>query len=305
MRCPRSNSTWTVPTGNVMGVDTGRFWIEDGLAAGDTRQVRFQSYDDLGQSNPSAYSPAIVGTTIGGDVPAIDEQPKSVTVFGGTPATFSVQAHSQRGEALSYQWFYLDTSNNAYAEWKPIVGETGPDYVIDAAKTQWTGTLFCVDVMDRTVNASGVVPTVRSQPARLGVELTSAIADPDAAAATLRMVPTITLELTPTDGSTIVQHRDEFFVPYGCTFDMTFTVKDAVGRSMPRQNHPLQVHLRERQPQCRERARTSPSQTDCIRFKATIPPPIQAQATGPLLLREATARGCSKSRLAFRWTAPR
>ena len=63
-------------------------------------------------------------------------------LYTSTPATFSVQAHSQRGEALSYQWFYLDTSNNAYAEWKPIVGETGPDYVIDAAKTQWTGTLF-------------------------------------------------------------------------------------------------------------------------------------------------------------------
>ncbi|MSA94378.1 hypothetical protein GKG38_04745 [Gordonibacter urolithinfaciens] len=226
---PTSTNEWTVPAGNVMGVDTGRFWIEDGLAAGDTRQVRFQSYDDLGQSNPSAYSPAIVGTTIGGDVPAIDEQPKSVTVFGGTPATFSVQAHSQRGEALSYQWFYLDTSNNAYAEWKPVVGETGPDYAIDAADTLWNRTLFCVDVMDRTVNASGVVPTVRSQPARLGVELTSAIADPDAAAATLRMVPTVTLELTPTDDNTIVQHRDEFFVPYGCTFDMTFTVKDAAG----------------------------------------------------------------------------
>lgn len=226
---PTSTNEWTVPAGNVMGVDAGRFWIEDGLAAGDTRQVRFQSYDDLGQLNPSAFSPAIVGTTIGGDVPVIDVQPKSVTVFGGTAATFSVQAHSQRGETLSYQWFYLDISNDAYAEWKPVVGETGPDYAIDAADTLWNGKLFCVDVMDRTVNASGVVPTVRSQPARLGVEQTSAIADPDAAAATLRMVPTVTLELTPTDGNTIVQHRDEFFVPYGCTFDMTFTVMDAAG----------------------------------------------------------------------------
>lgn len=226
---PTSTGGWTTQ-GNVLDAKTTRFWCQTGLTAGDTRQVRFQAYNDMDQHNPSALGPAIVGTTIGGDAPVIDEQPKTTSVFGGDPVTLSVRAHSQRGETLSYQWFYLDISNNdAYAEWKPIVGETGPDYVIDAADTLWNGTLFCVDVMDRTINASGVVPTVRSQPARLGVEQTNAIADPDAAAATLRSVPTVSLELTPTDGSTIVQHHNEFFVPYGCEFNMTFTVKDAEG----------------------------------------------------------------------------
>lgn len=227
---PTSTGGWTVPAGNVLDADTGRFWIETGLTAGQTRQVRFQSYDSMGQNNPSALSAAIVGTTIGDDVPVIDVQPTNVSVFFGASVTFSVSARSQRGETLSYQWYYLNkTDYLAYVEWKPVVGATGPDYLIESADTLQSGTLYCVDVMDRTTNASGVVPTVRSQPARLWVESTSTIADPSAAAATLKTAPTISLELTPTDGSTVVQHRDEFFVPYGGRFDMTFTVKDASG----------------------------------------------------------------------------
>ncbi len=68
---PTSTGGWTVPADNVKGVDTGRFWIETGLAAGQTRQVRFQSYDSMSQDNPSALGPAIAGTTIGDDVPVL------------------------------------------------------------------------------------------------------------------------------------------------------------------------------------------------------------------------------------------
>ena len=227
---PTSTGGWTVPADNVKGVDTGRFWIETGLAAGQTRQVRFQSYDSMSQDNPSALGPAIAGTTIGDDVPAIDAQPANASVLSGNPVEFSVSARSQRGEILSFQWYYLDVSDTAYAEWKPIVGATGPDYCIERADTRQSGSLYCVDVMDQTTNASGVVPTVRSQPARLYVEPTSTANDPSAAAATLRTAPTISLELTYADGSAVLRHRDEFFVSYGDGFDMTFTVKDAAGK---------------------------------------------------------------------------
>lgn len=226
---PTSTGGWTVPSGNVKDVDTGRFWIETGLTAGQTRQVRFQAYDSMSQNNPSALGPAIVGTTIGDDVPVIDVQPVSASVFFGDSVTFSASARSQRGETLSYQWYYFDTSHTAYAQWKPVVGATEPDYLIESADTLQSGTLYCVDVMDQTANASGVVPTVRSQPARLSVTPTSAIADPNAAAATLKTAPTISLELTPTNGGTAIRHREEFFVSFGCEFAMTFTVKDALG----------------------------------------------------------------------------
>ncbi|WP_139651098.1 hypothetical protein [Raoultibacter phocaeensis] len=220
---PTGTGGWTVPAGNVMGVDASRFWIEDGLTAGDTRQVRFQSYDSMGQNNPSALGPAIVGTTIGSDAPAIDEQPKNVSiVLGESSAAFSVRAHSQRGETLGYQWFYLDTSSStAYAEWKPVVGATGPDYVIDEGDALWTGGLFCVDVMDRTTNGNGVVPTVRSQPARLSI---------NAATAPLKTAPTLDLDLVRADGSKVTKHRDEFFTAFGDEFDMIFTVKDENGQ---------------------------------------------------------------------------
>ena len=230
MALPTSTGGWTVPAGNVKGVDTGRFWIETGLAAGQTRQVRFQSYDSTSQNNPSALGPAIAGTTIGNDVPIFDAQPVNASVFSGNPVEFSVSARSQRGETLSFQWYYLDVSDTAYAEWKPIVGATGPDYRIERADTRQSGSLYCVDAMDQTTNASGVVPTVRSQPARLYVEPSSTANDPSAAAATLRTAPTISLELTYADGSAVLRHRDEFFVSYGDGFDMTFTVKDAAGK---------------------------------------------------------------------------
>lgn len=226
---PTSTGTWTVPAGNVKDIDTGRFWVETGLTAGQTRQVRFQAYDSMGQNNPSAFGPAIAGTTIGGDVPTIDAQPANASVISGASVTFSVSAHSQRGETLSYQWYYLDTSDTAYAEWKPVVGATGPDYLIERADTLQSGMLYCVDVMDQTANASGVVPTVRSKPARLSVEPTSTANDPSAAAATLKTSPTVSLELTYADGTSAVQHGDEFFVSFGDSFDMTFTVKDAAG----------------------------------------------------------------------------
>lgn len=226
---PTSTGSWTVPAANV--IDGGEIaFIQSGLAAGQSQQVRFQAYNDRSQTMPSALGPIVVGATIGSDVPDITQQPQNVSVRFGDKAQFSVTAASRRGETLSYQWYHLDkTDPLAYVQWKPVVGATGSDYLIESADTLQSDTLYCVDVMDQTPDGNGVVPTVRSQPARLWVEPTSTNADPNAAAATLKTAPTVSLELTPTDGSTVVQHRDEFFVPYGGKFDMTFTVKDAFG----------------------------------------------------------------------------
>lgn len=181
---PKSNGTgWTVPSDNVVGGQTNMFSTL-GLSAGQSQSIRFQAYDDMNKTNPSAFGRELTGSTLSANAPKINTQPKGVSVPLGGTATFSVEAESQRGSKLDYKWYRLNMADSLYYdEWEEIPNETKSTLTISNVTQDDINTLYYVEVSDQTPEGLDV-PTTSSKPVQIILDTqTTALSNDDVNAA--------------------------------------------------------------------------------------------------------------------------
>jgi hypothetical protein len=152
--------------GTAAGTNSNSFSIAQTTAG----QTGAQIYVKVSNATGSATSTTVTLTvTAAATAPTITQQPVSVTVTAGQPATFSVAATGTT--PLTYQWFMngaaAGANSNAFSIAQTTTGQTGAQIYVKVSNAKGSATSNTVTLI---VNAAApTAPTITLQPTNLTV----------------------------------------------------------------------------------------------------------------------------------------